>query len=500
MNTLQTRQICKRYGDTVANDQVDIDVQPGEVLALLGENGAGKSTWMNIVTGQIRAGSGTILLNGQEVVIHSPRDAAKLGIGMIAQHLMLVPRLTVIENVIAGRSGGVRLNFKDEAEKLIRIAQEHGFSIDPWVRVEDLSLVDCQRVEIIRLLARNCNFIILDEPTAVLSPPEIEKVGETIRKLAKEDRGIVVSTHKLDEVMQYCDRVVVLRRGRKVAEMMVRDTNSSNLATLMVGEDALANSNSNGIVRPAGLTTCLHIENLSVPGSLDNISLDVTSGEILGVVGIGPGPEHLARSIIGLLTPKSGQIVINGKVMTRSTPSERYLNGVSFVPADRMMEGTVGSLSVWENLVLRAYGSIPLSMHGFLNIQAMEEYAIQLIRDFGIKAVPQQLVRTLSGGNIQLVVLARELSRKPTLLVVVHPARGLDVGATALVKRLIMYSGAAVVWISEDLDEVAEVSNRVAVFHERKIVDILPTGWVTRETLGKLMGGLEEANAKTAIA
>ncbi len=492
MNIVEMKNITKQFGDLAANDNVDFELRKGEIHALLGENGAGKTTLMRILYGLYQQTSGTILINGQEVVIHSPKDAIANGIGMVTQHFALVPPMTVAENVILGYNDRFVIDRASIEKKVGEAAEQFGLDINPKSLVRHLSVGQRQRVEILKALYRNARVLILDEPTAVLIPQEVDVLFETLKRLCKEDLSVIFISHKLDEVTKITNRVTVLRDGKSFGTVNTVDVTQNQLAAMMVGRENF------GVKR--GLSTSsekilLEIKNLSAldDQGLDcvkNINLTIHAGEILGIAGVGGnGQSELTEALCGVRPTTSGEIILDGVNLVGKNPATFTKEGMGRIPEDRH-EGVVGDLSVYENLSLEYLDEY--SNNGILNRKAIRENAANLIKQFQIKAKPNDKIRTLSGGNMQKVLLARVLSREPKVVIAPQPTRGLDVGATDYVReQLILQSkrGAGVIMISEDLDEILSVSDRIAVIYEGEIVGILPSYEATPERLGLLMSG-----------
>ncbi|HIQ06748.1 MAG TPA: ABC transporter ATP-binding protein, partial [Anaerolineae bacterium] len=487
------RGIVKRFPGVLANDHIDFDVQAGEIHALLGENGAGKSTLMNILSGLYRADEGEIYLHGHRAAIYSPRDAINLGIGMVHQHFMLVQPQTVAENIILGlQEPRFVLNMERAEREITALSERYGLHVDPKAYIWQLSVGEQQRVEILKLLYRGADVLILDEPTAVLTPQESEELGRTLRQMAAEGKAVVFITHKLDEVAAFSDRVTVLRAGRVVDTLDTPSTTKEELARLMVGRRVLFHLEKPPVVEAAGIgQAVLSVEHLhtlndkGLPALLD-VSFEVRAGEILGIAGVaGNGQRELAEVITGLRKATRGRVLVRGKPITNRPPLAVIEAGVSHVPGDRLGMGLVPNLPVSDNLIMKAYRRPPLAQGLFLNENAIVRFARRLIEAFQIATPsPETPVKLLSGGNLQRTILAREIEALPKrsnsgggLLVAVHPTRGLDVGATESVQRILLEQraqGTAILLISEDLDELLVLSDRIAVMYEGKIMGVVP--------------------------
>ncbi|MEN4011224.1 MAG: ABC transporter ATP-binding protein [Chloroflexota bacterium] len=493
MLIVDMQAICKRFGDLIANDHVTFQLQKGEVHALLGENGAGKTTLMRILYGLYHPDSGVIKVNEQPVVIHSPKDAIKLGIGMVTQHFALVPPLTVAENIVLGYENPFVLN-QSEIESSVREAgKRFGLEIDPKAIVRHLSVGQRQRVEILKALYRNAKVLILDEPTAVLIPQEVDALFNTLNRLKAEGLSVIFISHKLHEVTKITDRVTVLRDGKAIGTVETTGVTQKELAAMMVGRENF------GVTRPAvdqvtnqpvlELTDLCANDDKKMP-ALKHISLTINQGEILGVAGVGGnGQKELAETLCGVRPVTGGKIFVGGQDVTGKSPTDLNRVGIGRVPEDRH-EGMVLQLTVTENLVLEHLSEF--TRNGMVDHTAVRKYAGRLIEQFQIKAQPNDITRTLSGGNMQKVLLARVLSREPRVIIVPQPTRGLDVGATDYVRQQLLEQrqrGAAILMISEDLDEILALSDRIAVIYEGEIVGILPASEATPERLGLLMSG-----------
>ena len=503
---LELEGITKRFGSFTANDGIDLVVEPGEVHALLGENGAGKSTLMNVLFGLLKADGGRVLVDGEQVTFSGPRDAMTAGIGMVHQHFMLVPVFTVAENVVLGdepvRGGGV-LDRAGAAERVRETAARFGFHLDPDAVVGDLPVGVQQRVEIVKALVRDAKVLILDEPTAVLTPQETDELLTIMRELADSGTAIVFITHKLREVKAVADRITVIRRG-KVVGTAEPSASATELASLMVGRDVDLTVDKQaqepGEVRLeiSGLTL---VEDSGVT-VLDGVDLDVRSGEIVAVAGVqGNGQTELTEVVLGLVRPTSGTITLDGRELAGRSVRQVLDAGVGFVPEDRSTDGVIGSFTVAENLVLDLFRSAPYGSGLAYRPGAVHDNARSRIEEFDIRAGgPGSTAGSLSGGNQQKVVLARELSRPLRLLVASQPTRGLDVGSIEFVHSRIVRerdSGTAVLIVSTELDEVVALADRIAVMYAGRVVGVVP-GDTPREVLGLMMAGMSVAEAEQA--
>jgi len=490
---LELRGITKRFGDLVANDGIDFDVRHGEVHALLGENGAGKTTVMRIAYGLTQADAGLILVGGQPRVIRSPGDAIKAGIGMVTQHFALVGPMSVAENLALGRSQGLRVDLAEARRRATDASDRFGIRVDPAARVEELSVGQQQRVEILKALSRDCGILIMDEPTAVLVPAEVDALFATLRSLTADGLSVVFISHKLAEVRAISDRVSVLRRG-KLAGTVAGSSDERELARMMVGRPTFGVERPTDADAPSG-EPILRIRDLHVAGprglaALSGVSLDVGSGEILGVAGVsGNGQTELVDVLTGMRRPSGGTVAVDDVHLAGADPERVMRARVGRIPEDRHAS-LIGDLSVAYNLVLERLDDFRRG--GRIDEKAIRDHATQLIRRFDIRARPDDPVTTLSGGNIQKVLLARVLSRDPRVIVVSQPTRGLDVGATEYVRSQLLArrgEGAAILLVSEDLDELLALSDRLIVLYEGRIVGEMTAADADPERLGMLMAG-----------
>jgi simple sugar transport system ATP-binding protein len=502
---LKMKGITKRFPNVVANEDVDIELYPGEVLALLGENGAGKSTLMNVLAGMYRADEGEIFIRGKRVEIDSPRDAMLLGIGMVHQNFMLVDTMTVAENIILGLPDLPLVpDMADVHDRIRQLSKRYNLQVDPESRIWQLSVGEQQRVEILKLIYRGAEILILDEPTAVLTPQESKELNGILQQMTREGKSAIFITHKMEEVIAFSDWVRVLNKGRLVTVKQTGQTSPQELARLMVGRDVLFRLEKKE--RRLGdialeLTDVGANDDKGLP-ALSGISFSIRSGEIFGVAGVaGNGQTQLVEILTGLRKVSRGTIRMFNADKTNKTPLDFINSGVSHIPADRIARGVAGDMSVANNLAMKCYRKPPLVKNGFLHPARILELARRMIDLFRIDTpTPHTHAKFLSGGNIQKTILAREIDACRGVLVAAYPARGLDVGATEFVrKQMIAQSeaGTAVLLVSEDLEELVTVADRIAVLFEGKIMGILPSAEADIERLGMMMAGvrLEETAA-----
>ena len=509
---LEMRGITKRYPGVVANDGIDLEVRPGEIHALLGENGAGKSTLMNVLYGLARPDEGQILLDGEVIDIEDPTDAIDRGISMVHQHFMLVPVLTVAENVLLGKEvmrGPVFLDKGEAARRIRELGDRFGFELDPDATVGDLSVGWQQRVEILKALYREARILVLDEPTAVLTPQETVEIFAVLRRLAAEGHSIIFISHKLYEVLEIADRITVIRRGKVVGSRIPAETNEDDLAELMVGREVQLTVD-RGESHPAG--AMLQVTDLRVRGDrggelVGGVSFEVRAGEILGIAGVaGNGQDELVEAIMGLRQVAGGTIVLDGEDVTTDGPRDLHGKNVAYVPADRHRFGLVLSFPLTDNVVLTDYYMEPYSRGVVRDESAIAARAAEAIEQYDVRTPSATVTAgTLSGGNQQKLIVAREFDRELKLLVLDQPTRGLDVGSIEFIHRQIIRkrdAGTAVLLVSAELDEVLEISDRIAVMYRGRIVDIVEGRTASKEAVGLLMatGGKSEPGAATTGA
>jgi general nucleoside transport system ATP-binding protein len=503
---LEMRGVTKRFPGVVANDHVDLDLRKGEVHALLGENGAGKSTLMNILYGLYRPDEGEILLNGKKVVFNSAKDAIDRGIGMVHQHFMLIPVMSVAENIVLEvepTKAGVLLDYGKAVERVREISAQYGLTVNPTAKVESISVGQQQRVEILKALYRDADILILDEPTAVLTPQEASELFAIIKSLQEGGTSIIFISHKLNEVLEIADRITVLRRGKKIDTVPREGATEDGLAKMMVGREVLLRVDK----KPADAGDVLlevrdlHVKDERGLPAVRNVSFTVRAGEIVGIAGVeGNGQSELIEAITGLRHPDSGEVEVAGHVVSRPSARRMLDAGVGHIPEDRQRRGLVLEFSIAENIALHDYNKQPDSRFGWLFPRRLVERARELIREFDVRGGgPNTPGGALSGGNQQKVVAAREIARDPKVLVAAQPTRGLDVGAIEYLHRRLVEErdeGRAILLISLELDEVLSLSDRILVMYEGQVVGEHEPG-VTEEEIGlEMLGGRrKETNA-----
>ncbi len=504
-NVLELRGITKRFPGVLANDKIDITLREGKILALLGENGAGKSTLMNILYGLYKPDEGQIFVRGQEVDIHGPNDAIARGIGMVHQHFMLVPVMTVTENVMLGVEpvkNGILLDQKKVADRIREISDQYGLEVDPEAYIKDLPVGIQQRVEIIKVLYRSADILILDEPTAVLTPQEVEGLFKIIASLIAKGKSIIFITHKLKEVMRVADDITVLRLGKVVGSIDPKEATPEILATMMVGRDVnLVVAKQNSVPGEA----VLEVKNLYVRDERQNltvngVSFDVRKGEVLGIAGVqGNGQTELVYALTGLLPIEDGQVQLAGEPLRHSSPRNILERGVAHIPEDRQRHGLILNFPIHDNMMLCTYYRPPFAKGVNLQEQTIFSNAEGLVKQFDVRT-PSIYVNAggLSGGNQQKVIVAREFSRPIKLLIASQPTRGLDVGSIEYIHSQIIKKrdeGAGVLLVSSELDEILALSDRIAVMYKGQIMDILDANKVNKEYLGLLMAGVHPSES-----
>ena len=498
IKAIEMKNITKKFGTFTANDNIDLTVHKGEIHALLGENGAGKSTLMNILYGLYTATSGEIYINEEKVNIINPNIAIEHGIGMVHQHFMLVDTFTVVENIILGMetTKGIGLDIDTARKNVIDISEKYGLFVEPDAKIEDISVGMQQRVEILKALYRGADILILDEPTAVLTPQEIDELIDIIKSLSEQGKTIIIITHKLKEIKAVADYCTIIRRGKKIDTVKVSEVTEEDLAEMMVGREVEFAVHKKPMDRGEKV---LDIKDLVVKDNrkldaVKGLSLEVYSGEILGIAGIdGNGQSQLLEALTGLRHIESGQISVNGEDITKDTPFEIINKGISSIPEDRQRRGLVLDFTVAENMILENYYKEPFSTKGILNHDEIVNFSNELIEKFDVRPREHSyLAGELSGGNQQKVIIAREVTNDPDVLIAAQPTRGLDVGAIEYVHEYLVDQRdkkKAVLLVSFELDEVIGLSDRIAVIYEGKVVDILDAKDADERKLGYLMAG-----------
>ncbi len=506
---LELHGITKRFPGVLANDHIDLTLNKGEIHALLGENGAGKSTLMNILYGLYEPDEGEVFVKGKKLEVDSPSDAIAAGIGMVHQHFMLVPVFTVTENVMLGHEDVVAGGFLDRhatEEKIRQISKQYGLEVDPNALVGDLPVGVQQRVEIIKLLYREADILILDEPTAVLTPQEVDELFTIMKSLVEKGKSIIFITHKLREVLEFADRITVIRLGKVVGSTLPAEADQRSLASMMVGRDVDLHVEK-APAKPGDVV--LQVNDLKVLDDRDQmtvngVSFDVRAGEILGVAGVqGNGQTELVEVLTGLRDSVEGKITLLGHDITGASPREITELGTAHIPEDRQRDGLVLSYPIADNLVLNTYYQAPFSKGVVLQEKVIVEQAEELIEDFDVRTPsPFTTAGSLSGGNQQKVIVAREFSRPIKLLIASQPTRGLDVGSIEYIHGQVVRKrddGTAVLLVSTELDEIMELSDRIAVMYRGKIVAVLPAAQTTKEQIGLLMAGVTSEEAQEQI-
>ena len=505
---LEMRHIYKQFPGVLANADVCLTVEQGEVHTLLGENGAGKSTLMNVLCGLYKPTAGEILIEGKPVSFASAKDAMAMGIGMVHQHFMLVPTMSVVENCLIGAhdAGGLRLDLKTAAERIKQIATKYNLNLDPFAKVGDLSVGQRQRVEIVKALSRGARILILDEPTAVLTPQETEELFNMVHSLTDSGFTVLFISHKLNEVKEISNRVTVLRMGRTCGTYNIEDCSVNDLARLMVGRevnfsvDRKQQQAGEPILAVEGLTLRRKDSEVNV---LDDVNLTVHAGEILGIAGVdGNGQSELVECLTGMRHANSGKAVYGQMDLLHCSTRDIMKHGVSHIPQDRQKTGLIMPMPLSENFILQDYYKREFGTFGMVDWKRVDSYSEKLIDDFGVKTPGRfELAQNLSGGNQQKVIVAREISRQPELLIAMHPTRGLDVGAIEYIHKKIMEqrdNGIGVLLVSTELEEVLKLSDRIAVMYEGQIMGIVTPSETTIEEMGLMMGGTPLAAIRQA--
>lgn len=497
--------IRKEFPGVIANDNITLQLKKGEIHALLGENGAGKSTLMSILFGLYQADGGKIRVNGKDVNISNPNIANELGIGMVHQHFKLVHNFTVTENIILGiePKSGLSINLKAASKRIKEISEQYGLNVDPYAKIEDVSVGMQQRVEILKMLYRNADILIFDEPTAVLTPQEIEDLMRIMRNLINEGKSIILITHKLKEIKAVADRCTVIRRGKFIGTVEVASTTKAQMAEMMVGREVLFT-----VEKPekeAG-DVVLKLENLSVKSSREGVmavkdfSLEVKEGEILGLAGVeGNGQSELVEAITGLRDIMSGRVILKDNDISKLSIRERINKGVAHIPEDRQKRGLVLEYTIGENMVIEIYDRAPFSDKGLLNLKAINDYANKVVEDFDVRAGQgvDSIARSLSGGNQQKAIVGREIELNPELLIAVQPTRGLDVGSIEYIHRRLIEQrnkGKAILLVSLELDEILNLSDRIAIINHGELIGIVNAKETNENEVGLMMAGIKRGD------
>ena len=507
---LEMHNIVKQFGDFRANDEINLQVRRGQIHALLGENGAGKSTLMNQLSGLLQPTSGDILINGHKITVDSPAKAAELGIGMVHQHFMLMDAFTVTENIILGSEpvNGMKLDIKKASRYIKKLSEQYRLDVNPDALAGDISVGMQQRVEILKTLYRGADILIFDEPTAVLTPQEIDELMVIMRHLASEGKSIILITHKLDEIKAVADQVTVIRRGKSIDSFPVAGVSSQELADIMVGRSVSLYATEKSPARPKG--TVISLDHVTVKDSrgltaVKDLSLDIHAGEVVGLAGIdGNGQSELISAMTGLMPTASGKIMLNGKNIANKKPRQITEAGVSHIPEDRQRYGLELDMTLAENIALQTYYKRPLSKHGVLDYEAINKHARDLITKFDVRTVNELVpAGSLSGGNQQKAIIARELDRNADFIIAAQPTRGLDVGAIEYIHQQLIYqrnANKAVMLVSFELDEILNVADRIAVISHGEITGIVNANETTKNELGLLMAGMSLDDARAQLA
>ena len=497
--------IRKEFPGIVANDNITLQLKEGEIHALLGENGAGKSTLMGMLFGMYKPDRGCIKVRGKEVKISNPNVANDLGIGMVHQHFKLVDNFTVTENIILGCEPrkGLTVDIKTAAKKIEELSKQYGLNVDPYAKIENISVGMQQRVEILKMLYRNANVLIFDEPTAVLTPSEIDELISILKNMTKEGKSIILITHKLKEIKEAANRCTVIRRGKYIGTVDVKDTTEADMAKMMVGREVSFKVEKTE-AKPKDIV--VKIEDLCVNNNkkvlgLKNFSLDIRAGEIVGIAGVeGNGQTELVEALTGMRSVESGNIIFKGRNIVKDSIRERIDDGMAHIPEDRHKRGLILDYTMEDNMVLKAYKKKPFSNKGLINRAKISEYAQKIIETFDVRSGEggKSIARSLSGGNQQKGVIGREIESNPDFLIAVQPTRGLDVGSIEYIqKRLVEQRdlGKAVLLVSLELDEVLNVSDRIAVVNNGELVGIVNASETNENEVGLMMAGIKKEEA-----
>jgi general nucleoside transport system ATP-binding protein len=500
---IEMLHIRKEFPGIVANDDISLQVKEGEIHAILGENGAGKSTLMSILFGLYHPDRGTIKVRGQEVTIKNPNDATRLGIGMVHQHFQLVHNFTVTENIILGKEGGFILHRRAASLKIKELSEKYGLNIDPDMKIEDISVGMQQRVEILKMLYRDANILIFDEPTGVLTPQEIDDLMQIMRNLVREGKSIILITHKLNEIKAVADRCTIIRRGKMINVVDVASTGMKDMAAMMVGRPVSFKVDK-APAQPGN--TILEVKDLCVINSkkvlgVKNFSLTVHAGEIVGIAGVdGNGQSELVEAITGLIPIESGEIIIDGKTINKLSIRERNEFGIGHIPEDRQKRGLIPTESIADNMAIKEYYRPPFSGKGILNDSYIRKYAQNIVDHFDVRSGEgiRSPAGKLSGGNQQKMIVGREIAMNPKLLIAVQPTRGLDVGAIEYIHKQIVAhrdKGNAVLLVSLELDEIFNLSDRIAVISSGELINIVNTSETNEHAVGLMMAGVKHQEA-----
>ena len=493
--------IRKEFPGIVANDNITLQLKKGEIHALLGENGAGKSTLMSILFGMYKPTSGKIKVKGKEVNISSPNIANNLGIGMVHQHFKLVENFTVTENIILGMEPKkfFTVDIKSAAKKIEKLSKTYGLNVDPYAKIEDISVGMQQRVEILKMLYRNAEVLIFDEPTAVLTPQEIDDLIKIMKNLINEGKSIIIITHKLKEIKEAADRCTVIRRGKYIGTVNVKETSEAEMAKMMVGRQVSFKVDKKEATPKEEV---LKLENINVKNNkkvlgLKDFSLTIRKGEIVGIAGVeGNGQTELVEAITGMRAIESGKILFNGKDITKDSIRKRIDEGIAHIPEDRHKRGLILDYTMEDNMILKAYKNAPFSKNGLINREEVKKYSDEIIKTFDVRSGEggESIARSLSGGNQQKGIIGREILSNPDLLIAVQPTRGLDVGSIEYIhKRLVEQrdNGKAVLLVSLELDEVLNVSDRIAIINNGELIGIVDAAKTNENEVGLMMAGIK---------
>lgn len=513
MGIIETRNLSKKFGDFIANNNINLDIKKQEIKCIVGENGAGKSTLMNMLYGLLQPTSGQIFINGKEVVLNSPVDAISHGIGMVHQHFKLVPSLTVYENILLGAeiNGSKYKRFfvdqKQEIKEVNKLIKEYNFKLNPMDKVEDISVGARQRVEILKMLYRNVDILILDEPTAVLTPQEVDELIINLKCLVKQGKSIVVITHKLREVMELSDSITVIKHGKVIGNVLTKDTNEKELAQMMVGRDVVLTVENNNtslsdeiVYKVEDLTTT----NDSGKEIVKDISFEVHKGEVLGIAGVeGNGQSELVKLLTGLMCSSKGEIILENNNITNKWPKELRKSGIGIIPEDRYAQGLCKDMNIAENCIAGCHDEKDVCKNGFFNFNKINKKRDEFVKEFDIRIGDiDGNVSSLSGGNAQKIIIARELSVKPKVLIACQPTRGVDIGSIEFIHKQILKfrdKGNAVILVSSELSEIMSLSDRIMVMYKGKISGELNPKNVTMEEIGLLMAGIKSNENEVTI-